>query len=83
MKKIDQTSVKSMSHLPAYPHPQPHSPSRPQIHTHTFQVEEINIGILLKAYAFSHMMLEKLGSKSTHSLYTSIKSEGKEMTKLK
>ena len=52
----------------------------PRTHTHTlpphqekkglFQVEKINIGISSKAYAFSHMMHEKLGSKSTHSLYT-------------
>ena len=29
----------------------------------------MNIGISLKAYAFSHMMYEKLGSKSTQSVY--------------
>ena len=40
-----------------------------------FQVEEINIGISSKVYAFSHMMHEKLGSKSTSSLYTFIKFE--------
>ena len=37
----------------------------------------------MKAYAFSHMMYEKLGSKSTNSLYTFMKSEVKKMTKLK
>ena len=43
----------------------------------------MNIGISLKAYAFSHMMHEKLGSKSTHSLYIFIQSEVQKMTKLK
>ena len=43
----------------------------------------MNIGISLKAYAFSHMMPEKLGSKSTQSLYTFIQSEVQKMTKLK
>ena len=56
---------------PAPPHPHP-----PEIKKKClFQVEEINIGISLKAYAFSHMMHEKLGSKSTHSTF--IKSEAK------
>ena len=40
----------------------------------------MNIGISLKAYAFSYMMHEKLGSKSTHSLYTFIQSEVQKMT---
>ena len=40
----------------------------------------MNIGISLKAYAFSHMMHEKLGSKSTHSLYTFIQTEVQKMT---
>ena len=40
----------------------------------------MNIGISLKAYAFSHMIHEKLGSKSTHSLYTFIKSGVQKMT---
>ena len=40
----------------------------------------MNIGISLKAYAFSHMMLKKSGSKSTHSLYTFIQSEVQKMT---
>ena len=43
----------------------------------------MNIGILLKVYAFSHIMHEKLGSKSTQSLYTVIQSEVQIMTKLK
>ena len=43
----------------------------------------MNTDISLKTYAFSHMMHEKLGSKSTHSLYTFIKSEVQKMTKLK
>ena len=43
----------------------------------------MNIGISLKAYEFSHMMHEKLGSKSTQSLYTLIQSEVQKMTKLK
>ena len=43
----------------------------------------MNIGISLKAYAFSHMIHEKLGSKSIHSLYTFIQSEVQKMTKLK
>ena len=43
----------------------------------------MNIGISLKTYEFSHMMHEKLGSKSTHSLYTFIQSEVQKMTKLK
>ena len=43
----------------------------------------MNIGISLKAYAFSHMMHEKLDSKSTHSLYTFIQSEVQKMSKLK
>ena len=43
----------------------------------------MNKGISLKAYEFSHMMPEKLGSKSTHSLYTFIQSEVQKMTKLK
>ena len=43
----------------------------------------MNIGISVKAYAFSHMMHEKLGSKSTQSLYTFIQSEVQKMTKLK
>ena len=43
----------------------------------------MNIGISLKAYEFSHMMHEKLGSKSTQSLYTFIQSEVQKMTKLK
>ena len=34
-----------------------------------FQVEEINIGISLKAHAYSHMMHEKLHSKGTYSLH--------------
>ena len=40
----------------------------------------MNIGISLKAYAFSHMMHEKLGSKSTQSLYIFIQSEVQKMT---
>ena len=40
----------------------------------------MNIGISLKAYAFSRMMLKKSGSKSTHSLYTFIQSEVQKMT---
>ena len=40
----------------------------------------MNIGISLKAYAFSHMKHEKLGSKSTQSLYTFIQSEVQKMT---
>ena len=59
---IDQTS-----HLLPSPNPIPQKVM--------FISEEINIGISSKAYAFSHMMHEKLGSKSTHSLYTFIKSE--------
>ena len=43
----------------------------------------MNIGISLKAYEFSHMMHEILGSKSTQSLYTFIQSEVQKMTKLK
>ena len=43
----------------------------------------MNIGISLKAYTFSHMMHEKLGSKSTQSLYTFVQSEVQKMTKLK
>ena len=43
----------------------------------------MNIGISFKECAFSHMMHEKLGSKSTHSLYTFIQSEVQKMTKLK
>ena len=39
----------------------------------------MNIGISLKAYAFSHMMHEKLGSKSTQSLYTFIQSAVQKM----
>ena len=40
----------------------------------------MNIGISLKAYEFSHMMHEKLGSKSTQSLYTFIQYEVQKMT---
>ena len=81
------TSVKLMSHLPPYtrlPHP----------HTHTaktkgfllllllfFQVEAINIGSSLKA--LSHMMHEKLGSKSTHCRYTFIQFEVRKGQSLK
>ena len=43
----------------------------------------MNIWISLKAYAFSYMMHQKLGSKGTHSLYIFIKSEVQKMTKLK
>ena len=42
----------------------------------------MNIGISLKAYEFSHMMHEVLGSKSTQSLYTFIQSKVQKMTKL-
>ena len=43
----------------------------------------MHIGISLKAYEFSHMMHEKLGSKSTQSLYTFIQFEVQKITKLK
>ena len=41
----------------------------------------MKIGISLKANEFSHMMHEKLGSKSTQNLYTFIQSEVQKMTK--
>ena len=47
------------------------SPDTPPL----FQVEEINIGISLKAHAYSHMMHMKLHSKGTHCLNTFTKSE--------
>ena len=37
----------------------------------------------IEAYTFSHMMHEKSGSKSTHSMYTFIKSEVQKMTEVK
>ena len=43
--------------------------------TKTKDKDYMIILISLKAFAFSHMMHEKLGSKSTHGLYTFIKSE--------
>ena len=43
----------------------------------------MNIGISLKAYEFSHMMHEKLGSKNTQNLYNFLQSEVQKMTMLK
>ena len=56
--------MKLMSHLPPHPHPPAPSPQKKK--KCLFRVEEIdkiNIGISLKACAFSHMMHEKLGPK--------------------
>ena len=56
-----------MSHLlqhPPPPTPTPPTPTQKKKKKRKeclFQVEGINIGISLKAYAFSHMMHEKLG----------------------
>ena len=59
---------------PPPPPPHPTTPT-PLKRLYLFQVDETNIRISSKAYAFSQMMHEKWRSKGTHSLYTFIKSE--------